>query len=118
MEIKGVVVQIGSVEQITDTFSKQDLIIDVSDNPQYPSPVKFELHKDKVSLSNNIKIGDVVEIHFNMNGREWTNKEGKKVYFTTLSIWKINVLNSADVPQRFDSIENSSMPTHEDDLPF
>jgi hypothetical protein len=89
MEVKGVIKSIGTTEQITDTFSKREIIIDISDNPTYPSPVKFETHKDKTALLDKFNIGDTVDVSFNMNGKEYKDKNGDVKYFTTLAIYKI-----------------------------
>ena len=117
MEIKGLVKSIGNTEQVTETFSKREIIIDVSDNPSYPSPVKFEALKDKTSLLDSVKVGDSVDVSFNMNGREWTDKTGKVAYFTTLSIWKIS--KSGEASQRLQEADlNAPFDDGEDSLPF
>lgn len=91
MEVKGVIKSIGTTEQITDTFSKREIIIDISDNPTYPSPVKFEVHKDKTALLDKFNVGDMVEVSFNMNGKEYKDKNGKVQNFTTLAIYRITL---------------------------
>jgi hypothetical protein len=116
MEIKGKIVKIGQTEKVSETFSKRDLIVDVSDNPTYPSPVKFEALKDKTALLDNLKVGDNVEISFNMNGREWSDKTGKVAYFTTLSIWKISKTDGSVSQPKPANV--SSAPDDDSDLPF
>jgi hypothetical protein len=113
MEVKGKIVKIGQTEQVKENFSKRDLVVDISDNPTYPSPVKFEALKDKTSLLDNLKVGDNVEVSFNMNGREWVDKTGKVSYFTTLSIWKISVVNAGQMQE---AQVTDSEPI--DDMPF
>jgi len=112
MEVKGKIVKIGQAEQVKENFSKRDLIVDVSDNPTYPSPVKFEALKDKTSLLDNLKVGDNIEISFNMNGREWVDKTGKVSYFTTLSIWKVNIFSAGQMQeaQVFDNEQDEQLP--------
>lgn len=112
MELKGKVHEIGQIQNVTDTFKKRELVIEYAENPQYPEYVKFEAIQDKVSLIDLAKIGDEVEVNFNLKGRAWTDKEGKKQYFNSLHIWKLNVLTSA--PQ----LNQPESATGEDDLPF
>jgi len=115
MEIKGLVVKVGSTEQVNDKFAKREIIIDVSDNPSYPSPVKFEAIQDKTSLLDGIKAGNSVDVSFNMNGREWVDKTGKTVYFVTLAIWRITASGTNNTPVMQPADVSSD---DESDLPF
>lgn len=112
MQLKGKVHEIGQTQNVTDTFKKRELVIEYAENPKYPEYVKFEAIQDKVSLMDNLKIGDDVEVNFNLKGRTWTDKESKKQYFNSLHIWKLNVLTSS--PQ----VNQPESATEDDDLPF
>jgi hypothetical protein len=71
-------------------------------------------------LLDNIKVGDDIEVFFNLKGRPWTDKTGKKTYFNSLQLWKVNVLAGANgntVPEYAPQADISSAPD-EDDLPF
>jgi hypothetical protein len=37
-------------------------------------------------------VGTVAEFFFNLKGREWTNSEGKVLYFTNVEVWKIKTI--------------------------
>lgn len=94
MEVKGKIHEIGKTEQASETFKKRDLIIEYAENPTYPEYIKFEALQDKTELLDSLKVGDEVEVFFNLRGRPWTDKTGKTSYFNSLVIWRINSLAS------------------------
>lgn len=89
-ELKGTVVALGELKQFDSGFQKQDLIVDVSQNPQYPSPVPFTFKKDRCALLGHVKVGDQVTVKFSVDGRKWDGPNGTR-YFTDLSGWGITV---------------------------
>ncbi len=123
MELKGKIHEISETIQVTETFKKREVVIEYAENPQYPEFIKFEATQERCSLLDNVKIGDQVEIFFNLRGRPWTDNTGKKVYFNSLQLWRLNALTSNSANNNLnDSISspadfaNSSID--EDDLPF
>jgi hypothetical protein len=121
MEIKGKVHEVTSTVQVTDSLKKRELILEYIENPQYPEYLKFEAIQDRCNLLDNVKVGDDIEVFFNLRGRPWTDKTGKKTYFNSLQLWKINVLAGAGsnttTPAYAPPADLSSTP-EEDDLPF
>jgi hypothetical protein len=121
MEIKGKVHEVGETTVVKDTFKKRDLVIEYAENPQYPEFVKFEAVQDKVNLFDNVKVGDQVEVSFNLRGRPWTDKMGKTTYFNTLSVWRLTVLSGTQAqssPEFAAPVDISAAPGEDDDLPF
>lgn len=108
MEVKGKVHEVGATQQVTESFKKRDLILAISENPQFVEYVRFELTQDNTSKADNLNVGDEVEVAFNLRGRPWTNKDGVTTYFNSLVAWKINKLSPSPVQG------NDSDP----DLPF
>jgi hypothetical protein len=120
MEIKGKVHEVSPTAQVTDSLKKRELILEYIENPQYPEYLKFEAIQDRCSLLDNTKVGDDVEVFFNLKGRPWTDKTGKKSYFNSLQLWKVNVLagtSAAPSPAYAPQADISSAPD-DDDLPF
>ena len=121
MDIKGKVHEIGDVQTVSEKFKKRELIVEYAENPSYPEFIKFEAVQDKVSLFDNVKVGDQVEVFFNLRGRPWTDRNGITSYFNTLVAWRINILSgseaAAPAPQYAPPVDISSAP-EEDDLPF
>lgn len=120
MEIKGKVYEIGATMQVTESLKKRELILEYIENPQYPEYLKFEAIQDRCNLLDAVKVGDDVEVFFNLRGRPWTDKTGKKTYFNSMQLWKINSLagaGTAPAPQYAPPADISAAPD-EDDLPF
>lgn len=114
MEIKGKIYEIGSTIQATDKLTKRELILEYIENPQYPEYLKFEMINDKCKLLDGLTVGSDVEVFFNLRGRPWTDKTGKKTYFNSMALWKINVLSASATPIY---VAPASAPD-DDDLPF
>jgi len=90
MQIKGKIHEILPTNQVSDSLKKRDLILEYAENPQYPEYLKFEATNDKCAALDNFRPGQEVVVDFNLKGRPWTDKTGKKTYFNSLQIWKIN----------------------------
>jgi hypothetical protein len=124
MEIKGKAHYVSDVINVTEAFRKRELVIEFAENPQYPEFVKFEAIQDRTALMDGVKVGDEVEVFFNLKGREWTNKQGEKQYFNTLQLWKVNVLgatsagSSPSSPAIASPVDISATAGEDDDLPF
>ena len=116
--IKGKVHEIGQTEQVSETFKKRSLIIEYAENAQYPEYIKFETIQDKTSLLDELRPGDEVEVHFNLRGRPWTNKEGVTSYFNSLVAWKLNITQTSAASQPQYSVPQVTPTDLEDDLPF
>lgn len=125
MEIRGKVHEIGAVQNVTDTFKKRDLIVSYAENPQFVEYIRFEATQDRVSIFDNLSVGDEVEVSFNLRGRPWTNKEGVTTYFNSLIAWRVtkltNTVNQAATPGYTEMptpADISSTGSDDDDLPF
>lgn len=123
MEIRGKVHEIGTTIQVTESFKKRDLVIAYADNPQFVEYLTFQAMQERVLLFDNLKIGQDVEVSFNIKGRPWTNKNGMTTYFNTLVAWRITPLqmqksskhSSAGAVEMPPPMENLD---YDDDLPF
>lgn len=79
----------GKLEKIFDSetkgasFQVRQFVIEVSDG-QYPQMVAFQLVQDKCTLIDDYSEGDMIEVDFDLRGREWNGK-----YFTNLQAWRI-----------------------------
>lgn len=107
MEIKGTVIHIGEVEQVTEKFSKQVIAIEYNDG-KFDQKIGLEASGEKQYQEiDKAKVGDEVNISFNLRGREWNGK-----YYNTLALWKVEVV----VQQN--AIESSDSMPIDDGLPF
>src|SRR5690554_6494631 len=97
------------VQQVTEKFKKQELI--VKSEEQYPQDLMFQVTQERCDLLNSINVGDVVEIDYNLRGREWINPQGEAKYFTSLDIWKITkVGTNTPAPQTLVADEGDGLP--------
>ncbi len=102
MEVKGKIVRIGEVQQVTDAFRKVDFVIETSE--KYPQRLQLEVHQDKVDdfLKYN-KVGQEVVASINLRGNEWTNPHGVIMTFNKLVAWKVfksdSVTSQEQAPQ-------------------
>ena len=115
MNIKGKLVEIFDTVQITETFKKREFIIQDNKNPEYPEFVKVELIQDKVSLLDDLKVGDEINVLINIKGRKWEDKEENIKYFNSIQGWKIETENEGiNQENSEDEINQDS----DEDLPF
>ena len=103
LKLQGKIIAIMEKQQVTDTFAKREFVIETDE--QYPQMVKFELAQAACDLIDKHKIGDDINVFFNVRGRRWTNKENKDVYFVSVNAWRLEAVKGAS------NDNSSSMPT-------
>ena len=89
--ISGKVVAIGEIQTFDSGFKKQTLVVDNTNNAQYPSPVPIDFQKDKIELLQPIHIGDIVDAMVFISGNEHKGK-----YYANIKGFGINVVQVAD----------------------
>lgn len=98
MEIKGKVLEISNEQVITEKFKKREFVLQVEKEVSgnvYTDLIQMQTTNAKTSILNELKVNDEVNVHFNIRGSKWTNKEGRVSYITNLEAWKIEVEKSA-----------------------
>lgn len=110
MKVTGNIKVINETVQVTDKFSKREIVI--TDNSMYPQDLLFQFTQDKCSVLDSYSVGQDVEISFNLRGREWTSPTGEVKYFNTLEGWRIE--NATAEPQ-LDKVNTEPVAN---DLPF
>ena len=78
--------------------------------------VKMQAVQDKVALIESMPVNTVAEFFFNLKGREWTNSEGKVLYFTNVEVWKVKTIEEAEVEKP--APEEKGVDMDGDELPF
>jgi len=76
---------------VSESFSKREFVLTVVDGT-FSNDILIQLTKDKVTLINDINIGDLLEVEVNLSGKCWVNAEGVEKYFNSLNAWKITKL--------------------------
>jgi len=121
MNVRGKVFEVFDTAKVSDSFKKREFVIEYTENPQYPEYLKFELIQDKCAILDNFKVGQSVEVYFNLKGRMWTNPKGEKVFFNSLQAWKLEPIEGVDseqadyIPPEGNELTSFS---EEDELPF
>lgn len=121
LQVKGIVEKIlnaeSGVSRVGKDWKKQEFVIETQD--QFPKKVCFTLFNDKVSLIEQIKVGDEIEVYFNVESREYNGK-----WFHNINAWKIEQpsenINMKDAPPeyRLEDIPPEPADEGDGDLPF
>ena len=99
MEIQGRIKAIFATETVgANGFQKRDLVI--TTDGQYPQDIIIQFAQGNCALLDNLQIGQIVKIHFNLQGREWTSPQGEVKYFNTVVGWKIELIQTTNVAQQ------------------
>jgi hypothetical protein len=113
----GTILSIGESEKINENMTKRKFVIKTEG--QYPQTLEFECINKATESLNFRKVGERVEVKFDIKGREWNGK-----YFVNLQAFAINKENTQNQAPTTPSVEEpyapigSNTPGDEDDLPF
>lgn len=86
IELKGTIVAIFTEKQVTDNFSKQDFVIRIDEETQYPNEVKIEATNTKIALLKGVAVGNKVIIKCNLGGRKL---KGEEKWFNQITLWDL-----------------------------
>lgn len=87
MEIQGRILKIGATQAVSATFQKREVVIMTEE--QYPQYIPFDFTQANCGLLDAFQESQVVRIHFNVRGREWTNPQGEVKYIVNLQGYRI-----------------------------
>lgn len=107
MEIQGQIKVIFATETVGQNgFQKRDLVI--TTDGQYPQDIIIQFAQGNCALLDNLRIGQIVKIHFNLQGREWISQQGDIKYFNTVVGWKIELIQTTNVTQQTQQYQQAS----------
>ena len=89
MKITGTLKVKKDTQVVSEAFSKREFVLTVVDGA-FSNDILIQLTKDKVTLINDINIGDLLEVELNLAGKCWVNPQGEEKYFNSLNAWKVN----------------------------
>jgi hypothetical protein len=123
--ITGTVKLVGKTQQISEKFSKRELVITEAGG-QYPQQIPVEFTQDRTVLLDNYAPGDEVTVTAFVNGREWTGRDGVVKHFLSLKGDRIEKkTGAAPAPSGAGhaappppSVADMPAMGNEDDLPF
>lgn len=124
----GVVLAVGQPQQLESkgrkVFTKRSLYVDCTtfdpytgQRSQYENKILFDFLDGKTSILDNIQVGQVVTVYFDLQGTEVTEQDGRKKFYTHVRPYKV------DVRQVQSSNQQPQQPIYqppqvEDDRPF
>lgn len=113
MNTKGIVLEILPVQSGTSKTGKdwQKLEFVIETNEQFSKKIAFTLFGDKLSLLAGISIGESVDVHFNLESREF---EGR--WFHNINAWRIDTVASTSQPSVAEYAKTSNPPNPIDDI--
>ena len=112
MQLQGKIKRVLETQQVTASFKKREFVVTTQE--QYPQDVILEFTQDKCDVLDRYKEGAEVEVHFNLRGRSFTDKNGIERTFNTLQAWKIGALNTLN-QDNFDNVPTPPIEEGEDD---
>jgi hypothetical protein len=103
--------------QAGNIWQRMTLVLDVPVG-NYTKKMAFQVSTGNIPAVMALNLGDRVEVGWDVSSREWTNKEGKTSWFTSIDLRTIRLAD--DVPAQ--SIASTPIAeageSQEDDLPF
>ena len=122
MKVTGTIFSIGEViENDAATWKKVELIVEVVNEyrPEKPDFYKFELgnkpeaeHDNVANLVKFNKVGDDVDVEYNVNVFNWVSKQernlGQTQYGVSLRAWKVRKAESQNIETADISTDESS----------
>ena len=107
MEIQGRIKIIFATETVGENgFQKRDLVI--TTDGQYPQDIIIQFTQGNCALLDTLQVGQRVNVHFNLQGREWTSSQGEVKYFNTVLGWKIELIQTTNVAQHTQQYQQAS----------
>jgi len=90
-KLTGTLKVLNDTVQVSEKFSKREFVVTDSSS-MYPQDIIFQATNDKCSELNPFKVGEQVDVSFNLRGREWTSPQGEVKYFNSLEAFRIEPL--------------------------
>ena len=120
MELKNVEIKrIGEIKTFGDKgFKVLKWVVLDDENSQYPQTLELQSTQDNADkLLQYNKVGDRVDVSYNLRGKEWTSPEGKISVFNTIEAWKVFKTDGASQDDSQSHIPDNN-DDGEDPLPF
>jgi hypothetical protein len=110
IEIKGQIKLIGQPEVKSEKFTKQEIVITIDSDTNYPQHVPIQLGQKLLGVIGQFQVGQVVKATCNVRGNEWNSR-----YFLSLEAWKVEADGVSQAP-----IAQVATPSSDDSesLPF
>jgi hypothetical protein len=113
-EASGKIKVINATQNFASGFTKREFVVTTAVD-KYPQDLKFEFVKDKCALLDKFKVGQDVQVSFDIRGNEYNGK-----YYVNLSAWKIQPAGSQAAPEgnEPDMADLRNDSDFDDEVPF
>ncbi|MCR9104246.1 MAG: DUF3127 domain-containing protein [Gammaproteobacteria bacterium] len=91
-DLTGKIKLIQDAKTFDSGFTKREMVV-IVDSGKYPQEINLEFVQDKVSLLDDLQVGQEVTVSFDIRGREYNGR-----YFNNLQGWKVVAADSAAGP--------------------
>ena len=95
IELSGIIEHVGEVQNISEKFSKRDLVLR-TESGKYSEFIRCEATNSACDLLNNFKQDDEVKISVYLTGRKYNKPTGEVAYFTSVKLSAINKVEPAN----------------------
>ena len=106
------IIKIGELKEFDSGFKLVEFVVKTEGD--YPQEIQFQCTSDKAdNLIQYNKVGNKVDISFNLRGRAWTNPQGETKYFNSLDAWRVFKAEGGSTTQSADPVveeDSSGLP--------
>jgi hypothetical protein len=113
IEIKGQLKVIGQPEQKSEKFTKQEIVITIDAETNYPQHVPIQLSQKLLGVIGQFQVGQIVKATCNIRGNEWNSR-----YFMSLEAWKVEAEQGGSVAQVQQEYKGGASVGGDESLPF
>lgn len=103
--------------QAGNIWQRMTLVLDVPVG-NYTKKMAFQVSTGNIPAVMALNLGDRVEVGWDVSSREWTNKEGKTSWFTSIDLRTIRLADEVPAQSIASTPIAEAGPAQEDDLPF
>lgn len=111
-QIKGELIKKYDIEVKSETFRKQDIVIDTGG--EYPQQIKLQCTNQLTEISDKLELGKVITCHFSLRGREWEGKHILNVNCYKIDFRPLTNMSEAQVIEPTPQVVESDI----ENLPF
>lgn len=103
--------------QVGNIWQRMTLVLDVPVG-NYTKKMAFQVSTGNIPAVMALNLGDRVEVGWDVSSREWTNKEGKTSWFTSIDLRTIRLADEVQAQSIASTPIAEAGMLQEDDLPF
>lgn len=103
--------------QAGNIWQRMTLVLDVPVG-NYTKKMAFQVSTGNIPAVMALNLGDRVEVGWDVSSREWTNKEGKTSWFTSIDLRTIRLADEVPAQSIASTPIAETGEPQDDDLPF